>query len=811
MSGLRHTLRLLLKSPGFTITAVLILGLGIGANTAVFSLIQAVILNSAPFPNSERLVRINQPQVNSHYLNDARGYVDYPDYLDLSRDQQSFEALSVSYWDFLDLNGSGSPQRLTAIFATPGLFKITGLPFLLGRPFTEREDKTGGPLVVVLSEPVWRNQFNSDPNIVGKNLVLSGESFQVIGVCPRQAEDVTTVWSDQVYVPFHVSEVFGNNLQDRRSRWLMCLAKLKPGVGLLQARADLAVIQDHLDIRYPDTDKDYTIRVFALKDAMVSTYATVVWSLGAAVVCLLLVSSANVANLFFVWGLERRKDTMIRAAIGASRFRLMIKVFTEIAAPSILGGVLGIGIAYLAVIFIKVFGPGYLYRFQEVRLDPTALGFVLAATVLVAFLSGILPAFSLSKVNLGSALKEEAGRSGTGGTRRQRIQSALVIGQVGLACILLVGAGLLIRSFIAAENAPLGFNSQHLLTATINPTAKKYQELVRLRNFFAAALEKVRRLPGVSDAAMNDQQPFEWTFGDPNTPFQVAGQPAVDAGKEPTMCLQGVTPGYFKTMEIPMVKGRDFDSGDRSGSQNVMIIDSALANHFFPGQDPIGKQIIYLDKKSAWTIVGVVQNSRHNAVDRGLAPFQTFIPATQDPDLYRQFLLVRAVGDPIALIPAIRKVVAEVDPDIPITRMVSSDENIATKSGTNRLGVLLIGIFSGLALFLAAVGIYSVLAYAVSQRRREIGVRIALGAQSTNILSLVVWQGLKLVGIGLVIGMLTAFVLVHFIESILYGVSGSDPMTIASAILILGLAAFLACLLPALRAVRVDPITALRE
>jgi putative ABC transport system permease protein len=324
-------------------------------------------------------------------------------------------------------------------------------------------------------------------------------------------------------------------------------------------------------------------------------------------------------------------------------------------------------------------------------------------------------------------------------------------------------------------------------------------------------LEKVRRLPGVTDAAMNDQQPFEWTFGDPNFPFRVAGQPPVEAGKEPTMCLQGITPGYFKTMEIPMVQGRDFNSGDRSGSQNVMIIDAALAEHFFPGQDPIGRQIIYLDKKSAWTIVGVVQNSRHNAVDRDLAPFQTYIPATQDPDLYRQFLLVRAIGDPTAMIPAIRKVIAEVDPDIPVTRMVSSDENISTKTATNRLGVWLVGIFSGVALFLSAVGLYAVLAYSVTQRKREIGIRIALGAQASNIVRLVVHQGLRLVLVGLALGMITALLLVRFIESLLYGVSGGDPITLAAAVLILCLAAAIACLLPALRATRVNPITALRE
>jgi putative ABC transport system permease protein len=810
MSPMRQTIRLLLKSPGFTITAVLILGLGIGANTAVFSLIEAVILNATPFPNPDRIVLVSQPRRNVGQ-HEPRGYLSYPDYVDLSRDQHSFESVSASYWDFLDLNDRGEAQRLTAIFASPELFKITHLPFILGRPFTEAEDKTGGPLEVVLSEAVWRNRFNADPNIIGQNLILSGESFRVIGVCPRQAEDVTTVWTDQLYVPLHVSEVFGNNLQNRGAGWFMCLGRMKEGVTMAQAQADLAVIQDNLDSRYPNTDKDYTIRLFPFTDAMVHTYSTVIWSLGAAVLCLLLVSCANVANLFFARGLDRRTDTMIRATIGASRLRLMFQVLLEVMIPAILGGAAGVGIAWLAILFIRAFGPDYLYRFQEIKLDPAALLVALATTGLVAVLAGILPALNLSKVNLGTALKDEGGRGGTIGTRRQRTQSLLVIGQVALACVLLIGAGLIVRSFVTAQNVPLGFNSQNLLTATINPTAKKYQDAVRLRTFFDAVLEKVRSLPGVVDAAMNDNQPFEWTFGDPNSAFQVVGQPAVEPGKEPTMCLQGVTSEYFRTMQIPMLAGRDFDADDRPGGQNVMIIDAAMAQHFFPGQDPIGKQIFYLHTNSAWTIVGVVQNSRHNAADHGLAPFQTYIPANQDPDLYRQFLLVRAKGDPTALIPEIRKLVAEVDPDIPVTRMCSSDENIATKSGTARLGVLLISIFSGVALFLSAVGIYSILAYAVSQRRREIGVRVALGAQSSSILSLVVRQGLKLVSIGLVIGILAALGLVHFIESILYGVSGDDPLTLGLAILVLGFAAVLACLLPALRAVRINPITALRE
>jgi putative ABC transport system permease protein len=410
MSPLRHTLRLLFKSPGFTITAVLILGLGIGANTAVFSLIEAVILDAAPFPHSDRLVRICQPETTGDQSDVTKGYFAYPGYVDLSKDQGSFDNLSASYWDFLDLSGRGEAQRLTAIFATPGLFKITGLPFVLGRPFTEDEDKTGGRLVVVLSEPVWRNRFNADPNIIGQNVTLSGESFQVIGVCRRQAEDVTTVWADQVYVPLHVSEVFGADLKNRGIRGMMCLGRLKEGVTLAQAQADLKFIQDNLAMRYPDTDKGHTIRIFTLTDAMASTYSTTVWLLGAAVACLLMVSCANVANLFFARGLERRRDTMIRATIGASRLRLMFQVLLEVMIPAVLGGAAGVGIAWLAILFIRAFGPDYLYRFQEIKLDPAALLVVLAATGLVAVLAGILPALNLSKVNLGTALKDEGGR-----------------------------------------------------------------------------------------------------------------------------------------------------------------------------------------------------------------------------------------------------------------------------------------------------------------------------------------------------------------------------------------------------------------
>jgi putative ABC transport system permease protein len=811
---MRQTIRVLLKSPGFTIIAVLILGFGIGANTAVFSLIEAVILNAVPYPKPDRLVRVYQPSAKAKF--DFTEFVDCPDYLDLCSNQHTFKSLSMSFWTFWDLGGQGQryPERLIGVCATPSLFKVTGLPFVLGRPFTEEEDKTGGPLVVVLSEQLWRHRFNADPNIIGKNLLLSGESFQVIGVCPRQVEEASTPADDLLYVPIHVTELWGGTLQDRAFQGYTCMGRLKESISLAQAEAELAKIQNNLDVLYPEQDKDNTIRVVQLSDVMVADYSNFVWSLAAGVGCLLLVSSANVANLFFARALERRKETMIRATLGASRLRLIARIPLEIILVSLLGGALGVLIARWSIDFIKWGSPVYLYAFQKVELNPAALLFVLGITTLVALLSDLPPAFSLSDLKLGLALRDEGGRSGTAGPPQQRIQSFLVVGQVALACVLLIGAGLFIRSFKATQDLTLGYSPHHLLTANISPTSRKYSDAAPCQRLFDAVLEKARQLPGVTAAAMNDQEPCEWTVGDFAIPFRVIGVPPPEPGHEPTFIAQNISPGYFNTMQIPVFQGRDFNSADRADSERDVIVDKALAEHFFPNQNPIGRQIQWLgawDKKDTWTIVGVVQNSRHNGPHSGVPLFQAYFPYNQRTVLGTEFLLLRTSGDPLALIPEVRRIVADLDPDVPVTQTMRFDDHITEKFALGRLTALLATVFSGVALFLSAVGLYAVLAYFVAQRRREIGVRIALGAQSSNILKLIVRQGLKLVAIGLTLGLITVLVLVRFIENILYGVSGADPVTLAAAVLILGLVAALACLLPAIRATRVNPIIALRE
>jgi putative ABC transport system permease protein len=462
---------------------------------------------------------------------------------------------------------------------------------------------------------------------------------------------------------------------------------------------------------------------------------------------------------------------------------------------------------------IRALTPDYLSAFQEISPNGTALAFIFCLTGLVACLSGLLPSWSLSKTDVGLALKDEGGRSGTQTLQKHRAQSLLVVSQVAVACVLLIGTGLLVRSFQAVRNLPLGFNPHHLLTANIMPTGKRYSDPSQLRNFFDTILEKVRRLPAVIDAGMSDNQPFEVLYGGWKFPFSIPGQPEPEPGKEPAMDVEAISPGYFRTLQIPLLQGRDFDSQDRAGSQDVIVVNRALAETFFPGENPIGKQIHDRDEwlgRKDWTIVGVVENIRHAGPDFAEARFLAYTPYSQR-GLFREFLLLRTAGDPATLVPAVRKIVAEIDPDVPVDRATSYDDFLAGRFWARRLSASLAGLFSAVAILLSAAGLYGVLAYSVLRRRRELGVRIALGARTSNVLTLVLRQGLLLSGIGLTVGIAAGLLLGRFMGNILYGVSGTDPIALMLAILVLGLAAASACLLPALRATRINPIIALRE
>jgi putative ABC transport system permease protein len=805
-SLLRQTIRTLLKSPGFTITAVLILGFGIGANTAIFSLINTVLLRPLPYQHPGRLVIVSLPSQS-----DPLQPFDYPDYLDIAAAQTSFSSLAVIQSRFLDLTGSGETQRVTVEYASPSLFTVTGRSAIIGRLYSTREDIRHGPLLAVISERFWRSHFNGDPGVIGKKVTLSEDTFEIIGVVPAQL-DLWGSRSTDIYLPINAMTLSSAPIYDRRFHALNCFGRLKDGVSIAQAQAELEVVHNGLINRYPDTDKGYSVRLTPLLDNVVSGYSSTVWLLGAAVAILLLIAAANVGSLLFVRGLERRRELAIRAAIGATRSRLFGQMLVETGVLSFLGGIAGLALSVGIIKIIKQLCPPEIYRIQEVRVDLTSMLFVGGVILLVAFASGILPALNLSKPKLGSVLKDEGGRTGTGGREKYRVQTILVAGQVALACVLLIGAGLLVRSFEAAETASLGFNPHQILTAELALTGSTYEaDGVKTNAFWDAALAKIRQLPGVTEVAMNGGLPLnhEWEI---LWPFTVDGQPDPGPGRRPVSDFQMISPNYFRTLEIPLLKGRDFNLEDKVNSQQVMIIDDALADRYFAGQNPIGKAINFESQEGLrrCMVVGVVPHVRNRSPGTQENPFQAYFPYSQW-NFDTEILVMRCQGDPNAQIATVRNAIESIDPDVPVPNIKTYDDLIAQKLVTRKLVSTLVSLFSGAALFLSVIGLYGILAYSVSQRRREIGVRIALGAESLKIVQLVTQQGLNLIGIGLVAGTVVALVCARFIEGMLYGVTATDPISMLIAALVLCLAGCAACLLPALRAVRTNPITALRE
>jgi putative ABC transport system permease protein len=813
ISHLRYTIRLLLRSPGFAIACVLILGFGIGLNTAIFSLINAVILKPLPYPNPDRLVRVSQP-----YQNDLSMGFDYPDFVDTVATQHSFESLAVADQESIDLSGNGQPEHLEADFVSPSMFKVSGLPTVLGRVFTEQEDIPNGPFLAVLSEHFWRARFQSDPKIIGKNLTLSDHSFQVIGVVPTQVCDWGPPTAD-IYAPANTLAPLGflpngsgYPLANRDVHRFFCAGRLKAGISVAESRADLEVIQKNLLARYPDTNKGYELLAIPMLDSMVGNYRVAIWLLGAAVSCLLLISCANVANLHFARGLQLRREMIIRAALGATRWRLTGQLLLETICLSIFGGILGLLIALGSTATMKWLSPPDSFRFQELSVDLSAMVFVFGAVLLTALVSGLLPAWSLSRVSLVPALKDEGDRAGTRGPQTQRTQSALVCAQVALACVLLIGAGLLVRSFQAAQNVPLGFNPHHLLTIRVMLNSQKYEtDGVQTRAFWDALITKIRRLPGVTEAGMSDLPPLKFD-SEVLKPFTVDGQPELDTGRQPNLVWQQISSDLFRTMQVPILQGRDVNSQDTVNKQSVVIIDESLAQRYFPNQSPLGKGITLHDWEGPrdCTIIGVVPHVRYKSPGQAENTFQAYFPYSQW-DYDGEYLILRSEVDPAALVPAVRDAVASIDPGVPIFDVNTYDDVIAQKLLTRRLSMLLVSLFSGAALFLSAIGLYGALAYAVGQRTREIGVRIAVGAQRSDILKLITEQGVKIVGLGLVVGLMAALIFARFVESLLYGVTTTDPLSLCAAVFMLALATLLACLLPALRATRIDPITALRE
>ena len=810
VADLKFAFRQLRKSPGFTLAAILMLGVGIGINVAIYSVINSVLLSELPYPEPDRLVAISET------IGDSTWPTSYPDYLDWKTAQHSFDDVAVSRRDDFNLTGNGEPERFSGLFVTASYFRVLKVSPKVGRTFFDEEDSAPGVNPIILSEHLWRSRFAADPTIVGRKLVLNTISCEVVGVAsenlsiirnPETARNSQGTRNVDLYAPFGF---YANRpyMHDRSSRLgFYGIARLKAGVSIEQAAADLKVIARNLELKYPDSNTNVGIAVSSLHDSVIGQYRSMLWLLETAVALVLLITCANIANLLLVRTAVRKKEIAVRAALGASWGRLVRQLLTESVVLAFLGGVLGCLLAFWSKDLITSLSPHDLPRLQEIRLDLPVFAFGALITLGASLLFGLGPAWKLSKAELNAVSKS------VGDSHPHRSLSALIIGQVAFACVLLTGAGLLTRTFRALENEPLGFNPNHLLMVGIKLPGLKYHEPSDQAKFYEELLEKVERLPGVKAAAIDDDVPFGGFRSQEH--FAVTGQPQSRYGEEPSAEAHCISPDYFRTMGIPPLRGRSFRRDDVLGKPLVIMIDEELARKFFPGRDPIGQQLNQRisetdTSRTHYTIVGIVPSVKHGEV--GIEPKipQIYWPAAQFSWL-QTTLLVRTEGEPTTLLPSIRTAIRSIDPQLPIFGTRTMEEAVAASLGTQRLSATLIGGFSILALFLAALGLYGVLAYSVTQRTREIGIRIALGSPRSGIYGLIVRRAMMMVGLGIFAGVALAIGCGPLIRHFVYGVAPYDPATIISVAALLTAIAILACLLPARRATLVDPIQALRS
>jgi putative ABC transport system permease protein len=806
----RHTLRLLLKSPGFTITAVLILAVGIGANAAIFSLINSVLLKPLPYPRADRLVEIFQPLRTIQKF-----YVCYPDYLDFCATQRSFTDLAATCTEDLILMGQGDAAQLSGTFVTGNYFRTLGRTMLIGQAFGPETDQPNTPPVAVLGEHLWRSRFHADAAVVGTHLVIGGVDYQILGVTAQRSDE-----SAAVYLPFNFEPDLGRLKTERARHSCRCFGRLKDGVTLQHAQADLEVTSENLRKRFPDTHATVTVRVAPLLDSVVGDFTSTLWLVGASVGLLLAIACANIAGLNLARGLERQKEMIIRASLGASKSRLIWLLVGEIFVILCAAAIAGFFLAQAGVSLIRWLTPSGVPRLDEIHFDVNAFLLVTAVTAVMSIASGLFPALALAKTNLASTLRSEGGLVATVGPQRQRLQHGLIIFQVALASLLLFGCVLLARSLQALEKAPLGFNPRGVLITDLYLPDSRYGTIPLCNAFFDTLVAKVAALPGVESVGLTDALPFSLDDNEGFAgPFGVIGQPEPDKGHRPRASLAMISSDYFHTLQIPILEGRGFDAVDLRGNNRVVIVNRALADAYFPGQDPIGKQIydfgeIVGKARSQYTIIGIVPTIYQVTPAQQHVPFQTYYPFGQ-PHPFRTVdsgtLVVRTDGNSFGLMPMVQKIVASMDPDVPLSNAGTFDGLIGKSFATREMTLLVVALFSVFALILSLIGVYAILARLVSLRTREIGIRVTLGAQVADVVRIVFGQGIKIVALGLALGIAGGLLMGQYLVSLLYGITCYDPVTIAFVMMILASAATLACLIPTLRAVRINPITALRE
>jgi putative ABC transport system permease protein len=800
LHDIRYAFRMLLKHPGFTLIVVLTLALGAGANTTIFSAVDAVLLNPLPYKNSDRLMVVWE---TNKQLGD-RNEVTIGNFLDWRSRNQVFDQLGSLFYTDMILTGIGEPERIKSCVVTANLFQVLGVQPMLGRSFLPEEEIPGATHSVILSHDLWQRLFGSDRSVTNKSLTLNGHSVAVSGVMPPGFE---LQFPTSIHVDMWVPMIIDSGEPDRRMNFLYTLGRLKPNVSREQAQTEMNLIASQLQQQYPETNADRGVRVVPLHKQVVGNIESYLYMLFAAVGFVLLIACANVAGLLLARVTARQREVAIRMAVGASRWRLMRQLLTESLILSALGGLLGLLFAYGGIKLLVSFTPPEVPRLHEIGLHVPVFLWTLAISIITGLLFGLAPAVQASKPDLNQALKESSTRT-AGGFQRNGLRNLLVVSEVAVALLLLVGAGLMTRSFVRLQQVNPGFESTNVLSMYIALPTQKYRRQ-QTNLFYDQLIDHVAMLPGVKSVGGIDPLPL--SNSNVTTTFLVEGGPVVALADRPDAGERVVTPGYFQTMSIPILKGRSFTEHDRDNTPNVIIINEALARRYWPNQDAIGKRLAFEEDpgKQVWReIVGIAGNVKHKALEIEATP-EVYFPYRQRPRNFMN-LVVHTESDPASMIAAIRSQVLSVDKDQPVSDIMTMDQRLAKSVASSRFVMLLLGGFSILALCLAAVGIYGVMAYLVTQRTQEIGVRMALGAQRRHVLKLVVGKGMVLAIIGTAIGLAASLALTRLMRSLLFEVTPTDWLTFVIASLVLLVVALLACYLPARRATKVDPLIALR-
>ena len=804
LQDLRYSARLLMKKPGFTLIAVLTLALGIGANTAIFTAVDAALVHSLPYKNPERLVQLWETRKTQEWKLDAS----YPDYLDWGQATDVIEGIcGYSGWGgSFTLTGHDAPERIEGVRVTASFFSVLGIEPMLGRAFLPGEDKPDAEPTVILSHGLWQRRFGADPQIIGQRLTLDGAGYTVLGVLPRgfqfapagQAE----LWLPLQPRPFQVNRRF--------LHWLDVIARLKPGVSLEQAQAKMNVIAARIEKENKDSHVGAEIKIVPLREQILGSVRSLMLVLLGAVGCVLLIACANVANLQLVRATGRRREIGIRLALGATRWRLARQLLSESLLLAFIGGVSGLVLAAWGIeLLIAVIPAGMLDSMPYLRgltINPRVLFFTGAITLLTGIIFGLAPAWQSSQLDLQTSLKD--GGQSSSSASRQRFRSLLIVSEIALALMLLIGAGLMIRSTRQLLAVNLGFKPEHLMTLRMELPPSRYKEDDQQRAFHQQLLARVESLPGVVSVGTINWLPMQGGSGDV---LKVEGQTPPPPGQEPKTGTRVVSSNYFRTMGVSLIKGRYFTEQDNQSSTSVLVINRTLASQLFPNQDPLGHRLFFVgDKPVPHEIIGVVDDEKVGGPDEN-APSLVYRSYLQDP-WDKVNLVVRTAGEPQNIVNAVRGEVRAMDPDLALFSVATMEQLVAETPATflRRYPAILMGVFAVIALILATVGIYGVISYSVNQRTQEIGVRMALGAQTRDVLKLVVKQGMSLAVIGISLGLIASLALTRLMKSLLFGVSATDPLTFVVIAALLTFVALIACYIPARRAAKVDPIVALR-